>query len=403
MPENLLIYAPVPLYASSQGFLQENQACNGLRLWAENFETVSVMMPVLTGVAPPSWRPISTVGPNLERINVIPLPTAYRPDRFFQHLPSTARLIQEQIKKADYLSFSIGGLFGDWGSVSCHLAHKMGKPYAIWTDRVESEVVRRTAHVGNWRQRLRARATHRPMFALEKHLIRRSSLGLFHGKETYDTYAPYCRNPQIVHDIHIPKSDHIDAQALDEKLASLVKGPLKIAYVGRADAMKGSLDWITVIKNLAAADMDFQASWLGDGPDLQEMRAQVTEAGLQDRVKLPGFTDDRSEVLKCLRDAHIVMFCHKTPESPRSLIEALASAAPIVGYEGAFARDLISAEGGGLLSGMGDTAELARNIMTLDNDRQKLAQLAREAAVAGSTYDEETVFEHRCELIRRHL
>ncbi|CAN0590526.1 unnamed protein product, partial [Ectocarpus sp. 12 AP-2014] len=116
-----------------------------------------------------------------------------------------------------------------------------------------------------------------------------------------------------------------------------------------------------------------------------------------------GFTDDRSEVLKCLRDAHIVMFCHKTPESPRSLIEALASAAPIVGYEGAFARDLISAEGGGLLSGMGDTAELARNIMTLDNDRQKLAQLAREAAVAGSTYDEETVFEHRCELIRRYL
>lgn len=57
MPENLLIYAPVPLYASSQGFLQENQACNGLRLWAENFETVSVMMPVLTGMPPPQLAP----------------------------------------------------------------------------------------------------------------------------------------------------------------------------------------------------------------------------------------------------------------------------------------------------------------------------------------------------------
>lgn len=361
------------------------------------------MMPVLTGVAPSSWRPITAVGPNLERINVIPLPTAYRPDKFFQHLPSTKRLIREQIKKADYLSFSIGGLFGDWGSVSCYQAHKMGKPYAVWTDRVESEVVRRSTHVGNWRQRLRARLSHRPMFALEKYLIRRSTLGLFHGKETYDTYAPYCRNPQIVHDIHIPKSEHISSQLLKDKLITVQRGPLRIAYVGRADAMKGSLEWIAAIKDLAAAGVNFQASWLGDGPDLARMREQVVAAGLQDRVDLPGFTNDRKGVLAHLRDTHIFMFCHKTPESPRCLIEALVSGAPIVGYHGAFAADLISREGGGILSDLGDTGQLTRNIRALDQDRPKLASLIWEATVAGSIYDDESVFKHRSDLIRQYL
>ena len=42
----LLIYAPVPLYrAADGGWLVEAQACNGLRLWAENFARVIVMMP----------------------------------------------------------------------------------------------------------------------------------------------------------------------------------------------------------------------------------------------------------------------------------------------------------------------------------------------------------------------
>ena len=42
----LLIYAPVPLYQEDGKFHVEAQACNGLRLWAENFARLIVMMPV---------------------------------------------------------------------------------------------------------------------------------------------------------------------------------------------------------------------------------------------------------------------------------------------------------------------------------------------------------------------
>ncbi len=401
--KSLLIYAPVPLYHSEAGLLLEDQACNGLRLWAENFEKVYVLMPVMYGTPPASWCPIQAVGDNLNRIEIIPLPTAYRPDQFFRHYFSTRRLIRDHIGKADYLSFSIGGLFGDWGSVACFQAHRMGRPYAVWTDRVESEVVRRLADVGHWRKRLRARLTHRPMAWLEKFLIRRAALGLFHGKETFDTYAPYCRKPEIVHDIHINKSEHISPQALNLKVGSANQGPLKIAYVGRADAMKGSLEWAEVLKKLAQFGVDFKACWLGEGPELLLMKKQIKVAGLQDRVELPGYTNDRKMILNRLRDAHIFLFCHKTPESPRCLIEALVSGTPIVGYDGAFAQDLISGGDGGLLSDLGDTSELSRNVEDLNRNRDKLAAMIAAAAKAGAKFDDESVFRHRSELIYRYL
>lgn len=400
----LLIYAPVPLFRSEEhGFLQEDQACNGLRLWAENFERVSVMMPVAEGPPPDSWVPLETVGPNLDRIDLIPLPEAYRPDRFLRQLPKTAPLIKAEIEKAEYLSFSIGGLFGDWGSVACVLAHRMGRDYAVWTDRVESEVVRRLAHEGHWRQRLRSRLTHRPMAWLERYLIRRAALGLFHGKETFDFYAPYCRNPQIVHDIHIKKSEHITDDQLAAKREAALTGPLKIFYAGRMDPMKGPLDWLAVLQRCAEAGVDFQATWLGDGQLLADMKAAVEKRGLSGRVSLPGFVSDRQRVLRGMQSSQIFLFCHKTPESPRCLIEALALSAPIVGYDSAFAHDLIEKEQGGRLVAPNDTEALAQEVIRLAEDRVSLAELIGRAAKSGAPFNDEDVFEHRSEIIKGGL
>ena len=400
----LLIYAPVPLFHSVEhGFLLEDQACNGLRLWAENFEHVSVMMPVANGVPPETWKPIETVGPNLERINVIPLPEAYRPDRFFRLLPKVVPIIKAEIERADYLSFSIGGIFGDWGSVSCILAHRMKRSYAVWTDRVESEVVRLIAHEGSWRQRLRAGLTHRPMAQLERYLIRRASLGLFHGRETFDSYARYCRNPQIVHDIHIKKDTHISQDQLQAKCEAAMSGTLRIGYTGRLSPMKGPLDWLAVLKRCAEAGVDFQAIWLGDGSLIDEMKTTSEEQGLSNRVSFPGFVSDRRKILNSLQSFQIFLFCHKTPESPRCLIEALAAGTPIVGYDDAFARDLINSNGGGCLVPRNDTEALAQTVIRLADNRASLSELMKQAAKSGSVFCDDDVFKHRSDIIKEHL
>lgn len=402
--DTLLIYAPVPLYRKDGIFYQEDQACNGLRLWAENFERVLAIQPLAVGDPPPAWVPLNAgVGANMARIEVHPVPMAYRPDQFVRHFRRVRRQIRALIERADYMSFAIGGLFGDWGAVSCLEAHRMNRPFAVWTDRVESQVMRRAMESGSLKSRIRARLYHRPMAWLERKVIAKATLGLFHGRDTFEAYAPFCREPQLVHDIHLKISDHIPPHRLNDKIAQAAAGPVKLAYVGRADPPKGPLDWVAVTERLAEAGIDFRATWLGDGQDHAAMTARLVEIGLADRVAMPGHVTDRAQVLETLRDAHLFMFCHKTQESPRCLIEALASATPIVGYTSAYSRDLISAHGGGLLCPLDDVAALSDAIVGLAADRTALADLIVRASRDGAPFTDESVFHHRSALIRQFL
>jgi len=402
-PETLLIYAPVPLHRRDGVLCLEDQACNGLRLWLDHFDRLILLIPESDRPAPPSWVPLDRIGDALARIEIVPLPEAWRPDRFLRALPGALRAIRGAIGRADRLGFAIGGLMGDWGSVGAWAAHRMGKPFYIWTDRVESEVIRRTLPSLPWRRRLKARLELPLMVRAERALIRRAALGLFHGRETYDTYAPYCRNPHLVHDIHLTREDRIDPPALAHRIATAGQGPLRIVYAGRAEAMKGALDWVGVLERLAAQGVAFGATWLGDGPERAAMAARVAAGPLAGRVALPGFLSDRQALLAALREAHLLLFCHLTPESPRILIEALVSSCPIVGYGSAFPQDLIAGHGGGVLVPVGAQAELAAAVAALDRDRTRLADLIARAARDGQGFDDQTVFAHRAELIRTHL
>ena len=400
---SLLIYAPVPIYRSNGRIYLENQAAVGVTRWAENFDHVDVMMPVRDLDAPDGWTEIGDENSLPDNVGLHLLPTAYRPDQFLKVYRPTRKRIEDLIDRNDYLSFAIGGLFGDWGAVSGFAAKAKNRKFAVWADRVESEVVRLGMNEGKFTRRMQARLYHKPMAMLEHAVIRRSDLGLFHGMETFNAYSPYSETPQVVHDILLEKSDHISTEDLRKKITTCDTGPLRIVFAGRADPMKAPLDWVATLEKLAAREVDFTATWLGNGSQFDAMKNAVAAAGLEDRVSMPGFISDRQYVLDVLRNAHIHMFCHNTPESPRNLIEALVSGAPIVGYDGAYARDLVHGHKAGEFVPIGDIEGLADKVEELANDRGKLAGLIEDAYNDGRMFSSDTVFKHRSDLIKEFL
>ncbi len=102
-----------------------------------------------------------------------------------------------------------------------------------------------------------------------------------------------------------------------------------------------------------------------------------------------------------MRDAHLMLFCHLTPESPRCLIEALVSGTPIVGYGSAYPEDLIAGHGGGVLTPM-RPAPLAAELVRLSGDRAALADLMGRAAQDGHDMNDEAVFAHRAALMKQY-
>lgn len=413
--KSLLLVLPVAFRRSLDGtFLVEKQAANGLERWAENFQYLIVAAPLQTyeAFSDPSstveYVDVSRLACRL-RLQLIPLPWAYKLRVFTKSYRFVRQLLADKIRTSQYLCFAIGGLVGDWATVAALEAIHQRKPFSIWTDRVEHQVaksfyqdyqgIRKVYHFLKdhlWVSPL--------MWQLERHVISNCQLGLFHGLDCFTTYSPYCSNSHLVHDIHLKARDRIGQDQLTQKLDRLhTKDKLQILYVGRAAAMKGPLDWIEVMARLYARGIAFEATWVGDGPLLPAMRQQVARLNLEHVVHMPGYIGDRLHLLQMMRNADLFVFCHKTPESPRCLIESLISAGPIVGYSSPYAQDLVGNLANCLLVPCHQITDLVDRIVKFHGQRNHLAEVIQSCYRLGAQYSDEAVFAHRSRLIQQYL
>jgi glycosyltransferase involved in cell wall biosynthesis len=235
--------------------------------------------------------------------------------------------------------------------------------------------------------------------------IRNAALGLFHGRTVYEAYAPYPAHAEVVHDVHLGPDNLIDADSLGQRLACKSR-PVELIYIGRVHPMKGPKHWIDVIEKVirsVPAGCVVHATWYGGGALLDECRALVVGRGLSDSIRFPGPENRRDKLMSALRAADLFMFCHLTPESPRCLIEALMSGVPLLGFDSAYARDLVARHGGGEFVAVGDVSALAAAIVRLIADRDRREQLTRQAVQSGALYSDVAVFAHRSELVKRYL
>jgi colanic acid/amylovoran biosynthesis glycosyltransferase len=393
----LLLVLPLKIYIVGDRLFTDTQACNGLRLWLENFPFVTLAGPSeARSRAPDATSPTDTIS-GFDRLTVVPLRSAYLPHHFFAALPKTVRILSKHIGAADYLSFAIGGLWGDWASVACLIAQRRGLPYSVWTDRVESRVVEFQSISKSGLRKFYSLTTAKMIARYEKYVISRSALGLFHGMDCYEAYSRYSGNPHLVHDIHLGRDAGVSREELNKRL-SKSRPPLKLIYTGRAHLDKGVFDWIKVFSIVAEKNVDFCATWFGGGPELHAARERVREIGLASKILFPGPLE-HSQSMEQLRASDAFVFCHKTPESPRCLIEALIFGVPIIGYETPYSRDLVR-DGGGILTPLNDPHRVAQSIVALQNKSQ-LATLTQQAAAVGRQYSDEEVFRHRSELIKK--
>jgi len=399
--KSLLLVLPLVATSRDGRIHVDQQAANGFGQWLANFPTATAVLKLGRGAPPPGSVAIDSLR-LAHRLHVVAMPTAWSPLAYLRARAGMRRMLADLIDRHDYLHFAIGGAWGDWAAEAALIAARRGRRYAVWTDRVESQVMRLDAERAGGLKRLYRGLNARLAARLERRVIARASVGLFHGNDTYSAYAGYCREPHLVHNIHLKADDRIGAEALAAKRGRAAQpGPLTVIYVGRVHADKGVDHWIEALRTAIVAGADIRARWIGDGPLRGEAIARVAALGLSDRIAFPGSIADHAEVLAQLRAADALVFCHLTPESPRNLIEALASGTPIIGYESAYPRDLIAAHGGGVLTAMGPAA-LAAALVDLSRDRARLADLIGRAAADGWPMTDEAVFAHRSDLMKRY-
>jgi colanic acid/amylovoran biosynthesis glycosyltransferase len=406
LPSNsLLLELPVPFRRIGGVVHFEAQAHNGVSRWLDNFEHVTICAPLMSE---------SRLDPSMDwtsaeqllregRLTLHELPWGYHPRDHFRHRAKVRALFRHLIPQHRFLCFSNLGWSGAWGNIAASEAVRAGRPYAVWLDWV-LHVTQPASQAGAFKRQLnalRTRFERRSAMAA----ISNASLGLFHGQTVYDAYAGISKNPHVVHNVHLKKADLISEAALMQRL-DRTNEAIRIGYVGRVHEMKGPFDWIAAVAGALAAGGDgrrIEAIWLGDGPLLEQARAEVLRRGLADVITFRGVEHDRKKVVAFFQSLDLFVFCHTTLESPRCLLEALMSGVPLVGYHSAFAEELVAADGGGRFVPIGDVPALAAEIDRHVVDPALRRRTALAARVSGERFSDEAVFAHRSELIKHHL
>ena len=406
--KQMLLVVPVPFRVQNNQLMFETQACNGLEQWADNFKSVIVAAPLIPEELAEkektmTWRSTATLAAP-ERFEFVPLPWAYSPLKFLSSYSAVRTTLAELIKRCRYLQFAIGGMFGDWAAVGAQEAQKQGRAYAIHTDRVEDQVLRRTSEKAKLKTKLKARVMAPLMASYHQQIIKNCSLGLWHGQDCYAAYSQFCDNSHLIHDIHTKASDIISAPELSEKIKrAKTDETIRICYAGRLDPMKAPFDWVQAIETALNSGVKLHATWMGDGTLFEQTKEMIAQRGLNEAIDLLGFESDRGKLLQRIRESHLMLFTHVTPESPRCLLESLTCGTPIIGYESHYALDLLKDFGGGMVVPLNEWQQLGELLVTLSQDRQQLSQMIEQAGRNGARFHDQTVFQERSALIKKYL
>jgi colanic acid/amylovoran biosynthesis glycosyltransferase len=405
MSGKLLLILPPVVRLVDGVYEVEVDFSNNLQAYLVNFRHVTVACPIAAngkdgGIL--RSLPFSEVQ-DADRLSFIPLPYAYREDRYLRHYLATRRVLRSEISQADYLLFSPHAKY-DWSTLAARLAIKMKRKYDMESDWDQRDV--RHANLAAMPlglRKIRKTLWFRSHSKTIDWCFAHSSLALLQGQDVFDAYKNIAPNAYKVLNVQVSAKDHIPSSQLDKKLARIkARQPLVISYAGRAIEMKGPLDWLEAINAGVRAGVELQATWFGDGSLMSRMRQVAEDLEINGHVTFPGVVD-REKIMDHLRETDIFLFCHKTSESPRCLGEALAAGCAMVGYGSGYSRELVAPHGGGEFTSVNDWAALAELIVALDRDRPRLARLVKAAAASGKVLDRDGAIQYRIDLIKKHL
>jgi glycosyltransferase involved in cell wall biosynthesis len=160
-------------------------------------------------------------------------------------------------------------------------------------------------------------------------------------------------------------------------------GVVDLLTVGRIDAEKNPLLLVEAISALERARPGrYRLRWAGVGPLRDDLLRHAAALGVQDRIELLGYVNHGSELLELYRGSHAFIHVSLTEGIPQVLVEAFASATPVIATDVGDVRRALDGGRGGLLVPPSDVDALTAAIIRLTDDAELRASLVAHGLVA---------------------
>lgn len=127
----------------------------------------------------------------------------------------------------------------------------------------------------------------------------------------------------------------------------------------------------------------------GEGPIKEDIEQLATALGITDQVHFLGY---RTDIPTLIQAANAVLLVSQQEGLPRSIMEAMCLATPVIGSKIRGTKDLLE-DGCGLLVELGNTDDLAQAMIQVIEDPDSLSIMAEKAQTKMKDYDIEQIIQ----------
>jgi glycosyltransferase involved in cell wall biosynthesis len=188
----------------------------------------------------------------------------------------------------------------------------------------------------------------------------------------YQNYDPHLSTVVIPNAVEVPAGTPPRKPVSDD-------APLKLIYIGRLMRAKGIFEAVEAVRLLQARNIQVRLDLVGAGPDSEELRRSILDAGVQDFVQVfgPKHGADKERVLK---ESDVLVFPTYHAEGlPYALLESMAAGTVPVTCSVGGIPDVLSKCECGITVPPRDPSAVAEAVHTLHRDRE-MARALSEAA-----------------------
>lgn len=211
------------------------------------------------------------------------------------------------------------------------------------------------------------------------------------GTPTYEAYRVINPNAMLFFDGRVSDdmlANDEEQRARHGRLQS--NQPLRLAWSGRMNRMKGADQLPQFAQELKALGVPFQLDIFGGGTLEDSIRRDVAERGLEDCVDVKGFVDFYEVLTPYLKREVDVWVCpHPQGDPSGAYMEAFGDGLPIIGYANDALAGMLERVDAGRTVALNDPKALAQEVASANRNRTQLvkwSQTAREYA-AEHTFD----------------
>lgn len=175
--------------------------------------------------------------------------------------------------------------------------------------------------------------------------------------------------------------------------------PLRMAFSGRLDPIKGPEYALEVAHRARRAGLPVEMAFLGTGP-MRETLQDRAEGWVQFR----GFRDYRTEWLNDVRDTvDLMLLPHLQGDPSCTYFESLGSGAPVLGFANATLSPLVRRHGVGWAVPRGDIDGMVEILRSLIDDPEALLRARQAGLDLVAANDFETTTQRRADHLLQHI